>query len=82
MRRPSIAPGTAGFINAADTGRRVARAILQAMPELGGVLLVLVIAAVAVAVGLGFGIVIAPRLGRLVDRLDADDDEEPRDGTD
>jgi hypothetical protein len=50
--------------------------------ELGGVLLVLVIAAAAVAVGVGFGIVIAPRLGRLVDRLDADDDEEPRDETD
>jgi Na+/H+-dicarboxylate symporter len=50
--------------------------------ELGGVLVVLVIAAVAVAVGLGFGIVIAPRIGRLVDRMDADDAEEPRDGTD
>jgi hypothetical protein len=52
------------------------------MPELGGVLVVLVIATVAVAVGVGFGIVIAPRLGRLVDRMDADDDEETRDRTD
>ena len=50
--------------------------------ELGGVLVVLVVAGVAVALGLGLGIVIAPRLGRLVDRMDADDDEEPRDGRD
>ena len=45
------------------------------------IVLVLLIAAVAVAVGVGLGIVIAPRLGRLFDRADADD-EEPGDRTD
>ena len=46
-----------------------------------GIVLVVVIAAVALAIGLGFGIVIAPRLGRLFDRVDADD-EEPGDRPD
>ena len=53
------------------------------MPDpLGAIALVLLIAAVAVAIGIGFGIVIAPRLGRLADRADGDDDEEPRDRAD
>jgi hypothetical protein len=53
------------------------------MPESAqAIALVLLIAAVAVVVGVGFGIVIAPRLGRLFDRVDADDDEEPGDRTD
>ena len=47
-----------------------------------GIGLVLVIAAVALAIGVGFGIVIAPRLGRLFERLDRDDDEEPGDRAD
>jgi hypothetical protein len=42
---------------------------------------VLVLAAVAVAAGIGFGRVIAPRIGRLAERADAED-EEPGDGTD
>ena len=50
------------------------------MPDqLGAIALVLLIAAVAVAIGVVFGIVLAPRLGRLADRVDADEDEEPRD---
>jgi Na+/H+-dicarboxylate symporter len=44
-----------------------------------GIAVVLVIGATAVAIGIGLGIVIAPRLGRLFDRADADEDEEPRD---
>jgi Na+/H+-dicarboxylate symporter len=44
-----------------------------------GIAVVLVIGAIAVAIGIGLGIVIAPRLGRLFDRADADEDEEPRD---
>ena len=55
-----------------------------------GIALVLVVAAVAVAIGIGLGIVIAPRLGRLLDRADADaathaeapQSEEPRDRAD
>ena len=47
-----------------------------------GIVVLLAIAAVAVAIGIGFGIVVAPRLGRLFDRADADDDEEPRDRAD
>ena len=47
---------------------------------------VLVIAVVAVAIGIGLGIVVAPRIGRLFDRADADavapEDEEPRDRAD
>ena len=43
---------------------------------------VVAIAAIAVALGLGLGLVVAPRLGRLFDRADADDDEEPRDRAD
>lgn len=39
----------------------------------------LVIAAISIVVGVGFGIVVAPRIGRLLDRMDRDDDEEPRD---
>jgi hypothetical protein len=53
------------------------------------IVVVLVIGGVAVAVGIGFGMVVAPRLGRLFDRLgpeaktDADDhDEERRDRPD
>ena len=42
---------------------------------------VLVMAGVAVAIGVGLGIVVAPRLGRLFDRADADD-EEPGDRAD
>ena len=51
-----------------------------------GIAVVLVVAAVAIAMGIAFGIVIAPRLGRLFDRADADaetpEDEEPRDRAD
>lgn len=50
--------------------------------ELLGVIVILALAAAAGAIGLGFGIVIAPRLGRLVDRMDSDEDEEPGDRTD
>jgi hypothetical protein len=54
------------------------------------VLAVLVIGAMAVVIGMRFGIVVAPRLGRLLDRADpsidaspgADDDKEPRDRAD
>lgn len=46
------------------------------------IVVVLLIAGVVAAVGLGFGIVVAPRLGRLFDRVDANDDEETRDGPD
>jgi len=54
----------------------------RAMPDAAqAVAFVLVIATVAVAVGIGFGIVIAPRIGRLAERADADD-EEPGDGDD
>jgi hypothetical protein len=42
---------------------------------------ILLIAGVTVAVGIGFGIVVAPRIRRLLDRLD-EDDEEPGDRTD
>ena len=46
------------------------------MPEsVQGVVLVLLIGAVAVAVGLGLGIVVAPRIGRMLDRADPDDEE-------
>jgi hypothetical protein len=45
------------------------------------IVMVLVIAGVAVAIGIGFGIVVAPRIGRLIDRA-APDDEEPRDRDD
>ena len=52
------------------------------MPEsVQAIVLILLIAGVAVAVGLGLGIVVAPRIGRLLDRADADD-EEPGDRTD
>ena len=52
------------------------------MPEIAqGVLFVAVIVGVAVAVGVGFGIVVAPRIGRALDRLEIDD-EEASDGTD
>jgi Na+/H+-dicarboxylate symporter len=51
-----------------------------------GIAVVLVIGAVAVAIGIGFGIVIAPRIGRLLERAEPDthaiEDEEPRDRTD
>jgi ABC-type dipeptide/oligopeptide/nickel transport system permease component len=47
-----------------------------------GVLVVAVIATVAVVIGVAFGIVVAPRLGRLFDRVDADDDEGPGDRAD
>jgi hypothetical protein len=39
------------------------------------------IGAIAAALGLGFGIVVAPRIGRLFDRIDAND-EDARDGPD
>ena len=42
------------------------------MPEL---VLIAVIGGVAAALGLGFGIVLAPRIGRLFDRVDADDED-------
>ena len=52
------------------------------MPEsVQGIALVLLIGGVAVAVGLGLGIVVAPRIVRLLDKADADD-EEPGDRTD
>ena len=51
------------------------------MPGLEAIAFVLILAAVAVAIGVAFGIVIAPRIGRLADRADADD-EEPGDRTD
>jgi len=52
------------------------------MPDAAqAIVVVLGIAAVAVAVGIGFGIVVAPRIGRLAERADADD-EEPGDGDD
>lgn len=44
-------------------------------------MIVLLIAGVAVAVGLGLGIVVAPRIVRLLDRMDRDD-EEPGDRAD
>ena len=44
------------------------------MPE--GIGLVLLIAAVAAVIGVGLGIVIlAPRIGRMLDRSEADDEE-------
>jgi hypothetical protein len=44
------------------------------MPE--GVVLVLLIGAIAAVAGVGFGIVIlAPRIGRMLDRADIDDEE-------
>lgn len=44
------------------------------MPE--GVVLVLLIGAIAAVAGVGFGIVIiAPRIGRMLDRAEADDEE-------
>jgi Na+/H+-dicarboxylate symporter len=53
------------------------------MPDgLVGVLFIVVIAAFATAIGIGFGIVVAPRIGRLLDRADTDDDEEPGDRAD
>ena len=52
------------------------------MPESAqAIAIVLLIAAVAMAVGLGLGIVVAPRIVRLLDRADTDD-EEPGDRTD
>jgi ABC-type dipeptide/oligopeptide/nickel transport system permease component len=51
-----------------------------------GIAIVIVVAAVAVAIGIAFGIVVAPRLGRLFDRVTEQDDEpqteEPRDRAD
>jgi hypothetical protein len=53
------------------------------MPDtLAGIFFILVIAAFAVAIGIGFGIVVAPRIGRLLDRADRDEDEEPGDRAD
>ncbi len=41
-----------------------------------GLVLVLVIAVIAAVVGLGFGIfLLAPRIGRMLDRADADNEE-------
>lgn len=59
-------------------------ACFRAMPDAAqAVAFVLVIAAVAVAAGIGFGIVVAPRIGRLAERADADpEDEEPGDRPD
>jgi hypothetical protein len=45
------------------------------------IVLVVLIAVVAVAAGLGLGIVVAPRIGRALDRADRDD-EEAGDGPD
>jgi len=42
---------------------------------LGGVVVVVLIAGACLAVGLGFGIVIAPRIGRALDRMDTDAEE-------
>ena len=48
-----------------------------AMPAaVEGLVLVLVIAVIAAVVGLRFGIfLLAPRIGRMLDRADADDEE-------
>ena len=46
------------------------------MDPVSGIGLVVVIAAVAAVIGLGFGIVIlAPRIGRMLDRAETDDEE-------
>ena len=57
--------------------------MLRAVPEsLPAIVIVLLIGGVAVAAGLGLGIVVvAPRIGRLLDRMDRDD-EEPGDRVD
>ena len=48
----------------------------------GGIILVLIVAAVATVVGVAFGIfLLAPRIGRMLDRAEADD-EEPGDRPD
>ena len=49
---------------------------------MGGIAIVVMLGAVAVAVGIGMGIVLAPKVGRLFDRADRYDDEEPRDRAD
>ncbi len=54
---------------------------LRVPESVQAIVVVLLIAAGAVAIGLGLGIVVAPRIGRLLDRADADD-EEPGDRTD
>lgn len=50
---------------------------LPAMPPaVEGLALVLVIAAIAAVAGLGFGIfLLAPRIARMLDRAEADDEE-------
>jgi flagellar biosynthesis/type III secretory pathway M-ring protein FliF/YscJ len=51
------------------------------VPEIFQAIVFVVLIAVAVlALGIGFGIVMAPRIGRLAERADADEgDEEARD---
>ena len=48
------------------------------MEVIGALVLVLAVAAIAVVIGVRFGTVIAPRIGRALDRTEPRD-EEPRD---
>jgi Na+/H+-dicarboxylate symporter len=44
-----------------------------------GVLLIVIVATIAAVLGLGFGRVVAPRIGRALDRADADSGDDPAD---